>query len=240
MSEVVVDGPKFERASDRVFVGLGHSERKGLADGFLQALHELRIFTHIDAIPLNKMAGFMTRRANREEAKQRLLIGHSASVTRVPAALQVVAFNAPEPTSLFQLGRSAWALTGESKAIPHEQSAWKVGGAKDLTLAGLELMRSPFTSVRTPLQIALGYSAVDHLVKGAERFPAGRVLVHSTNDSFGFQDRADMQRAAENNVTTVMIPDHWHMSMLLEPKRTIELLTPVIFPERWDGSGRLQ
>ena len=230
MTEVSVFGPQFNIETNRVFIALGNSERRRIGEGLAQALHELRIFTHIDTVPLNKMAGFVTRGAFRDEAKRRFVIGHSAALTRLPHALQVAAINPPEPTSVHDLIVRANKLTKEK--VAKEPTAWE-SGPKDLALAAFELGRSPFTSARTPHMIAGGFSSVDYLINGEERFPAGRALVHSANDVFGFQKMGDLRCAGDNGVTAFMLPDHSHMSLLLEPKRTVGLLTPAIFPMPW-------
>lgn len=66
---------------------------------------------------------------------------------------------------------------------------------------------------------------------GAEDFPAGRAIVHSEYDGFGFYDLADMERAASSGVTTLVLPNHYHNEVLFAPNRTIDLMTPAIFPE---------
>lgn len=236
MKEVEVAGPGFTIESDRVFIGLGNSERKETGEGLAQAYQELGIFTHIDIVTLNEMAGLATRKALREEAKKRLLTPHSEGVTRVPAALQIVAFNPPEPTTLRDLAARAKAVTQEK--IPKESTAWQ-SGPKDMFLAGKELASSPFTSARTPLMIARGFSTVEYLADRAESFPAGRAIVHSDMDVFGFQNAACLNYAAEKGITTVMLPNHWHMSALLEPRRTVGLLTPTIFPMPWGTESDL-
>jgi len=154
-------------------------------------------------------------------------LGHSAFITRVPRALQVVAVNSPEQVSLLNLAKRAKAVLKDP--VAKEPGAHKTG-VRGLVGAGVELARSPVCSARTPLIISRGYSTAQQLASRVGDFPAGRAIVHSALDSFGFADLADMDYAGANGVTTVVLPDHYHNEVLFAPNRFVELLTPAIFP----------
>ncbi len=222
-----VKGPNFQIESDKAIVGLGHSERKHVGEFLARTIDELGIFRKIEIVTLNKSAGMIGRKALRRELESSFVIGHSAFITRVQRALQVVAINPPEPVSLINLAKRTKAVIDDP--IRKEHGAHKTGIA-DMIGAGFELARSPLSSARTPIMISRGYSTIEQLVARANDFPAGRAVVHSALDSFGFADLADMDYASNNGVTTVVLPNHYHNEALFAPNRLVSLLTPAIFP----------
>lgn len=147
---------------------------------------------------------------------------------RVPAALQIIAINPPEQVSFVDLLKRANEITKDK--FEKEVGSHKTGNG-DLAAAGLQLLSSPIASLVTPHRISQGYSTVDRLSDGAEDFRAGRAIVHSQLDGFGFYDLADLDLAASNGVTTLVLPDHYHNEVIFAPNRTIDLMTPAIFPE---------
>src|SRR5690606_4682930 len=143
MSNAIVNGPKFEIESDRAVIGLGHSERKEVGEAWEQALDDLDIFEKIDVVTLNRAAG-LTRFAIRQLLDQSTVFGHSAFITRVPHARQIVAINAPEQMPFFTLlGRALNDVTKEP--IVPEPEAHKTG-LGDMMKAGLEMARSPIST----------------------------------------------------------------------------------------------
>ncbi len=228
-------GPKFRLEASKAFVVLGHSERKRVGEFLAQSLDERRFFQNIweevedvEVITLNRSAAMINRAALAKEMRRRAVIAHSAGIMRIRGALQVIAFNPPEQVPFIELLKRANDIMADH--IEKESGAHK-GGILDMIGAGVELARSPLTTLVTPLRISRGYSTVDDLVGRYDDFPAGRAIVHSGRDSFRFQESADMQKAADDGISTVVIAEHYHMEALLAPNRTIDAITPFIFPE---------
>ena len=221
----VVRGPEFQIESDKAMIVLGHSERKEYGEFIASALDERRVFEDIDVYTLNHCAAYLGRKSVREAMKSRTVITHSAGIMRVPQALQIIAINPPEPVSFGQLLRRATEVA--KNPVVAEEGAPKTG-IGDLAKAGFELVRSPIASATTCLRIARGYSATAHLATGHNAFRAGRAMVHSELDSFGFAELADMERAAMAGVTTVLLADHYHNEVFFAPRSTLDLLTPEI------------
>lgn len=222
-------GPAFQVESDKAFLVLGHSERLEVGNFLAKTLDERHIFAELDVISLNRAAAYVGRASLREAMKHRTVITHSAAIMRVPRALQIIAINPPEEVSLGQLLKRANEVVKD--ALVPEEGAHKTG-LGDLAKAGLELARSPVVTVTTALGISRGYSSTERLAEGAEDFPAGWAMVHSEHDTFGFSNLCDLDRAAQAGVTTVVLPGHYHNEVLFAPNRTLDLLTPAIFPGR--------
>lgn len=219
---------RFRIESDRAFIVLGNSERREFGEYIGRALDAMRIFEDIDVFTLNHSAAMLGRASIRKAMETRTVITHSAGILRIPKALQIVAINPPEPVPLGQLiKRAVFEVTKDS--IDAEAGAPKTG-TSDMLKAGLELARGPISTIVTAQRIARGYSATRRLIEGAEDFPAGRAMVHSELDAFGFAGLADSDRAARAGVTTIMLPGHYHNEMLFAPRRTFNQLTPEIFP----------
>ena len=221
-------GPHFQIESRKAFVIGGHSERSTTGEFLARTLLARGIFEEIEVVTLNRTASLIHRGALRREMLNRTVITHSAAIIRVPAALQIVAINPPEQVSFVDLLKRANEIIKDK--FPIEEGAHKTGYG-DLAAAGVQLLGSPVTSLVTPIRIAKGYSSVDRLVAGADDFPAGRAIVHSEFDGFGFYNLADMGRASSSGVTTLVLPNHYHGEVLFAPNRTIDLMTPAIFSE---------
>ena len=221
-------GPRFQIESDKAFYLPGHSERKKTGEFMARTLVERGIFEDVEIVTLNRIASMIHRDALRREMLTRTVITHSAGIMRVPAALQVVAINPPEQVSFVDLLKRANEITKDK--FEKEVGSHKTGYG-DLAAAGLQLLGSPIASIVTPYRISQGYSTVDRLADGAEDFRGGRAIVHSQLDGFGFYDLADLDFAAVNGVTTLALPNHYHNEALFAAKRTIDLMTPAIFPE---------
>ena len=206
---------------------MGHSERVVAGKLLEKEIDSLGLFSDgIDLITLNQTSAMIGRRALREEMKKRTVITHSAGIMRLSGALQIVAINPPEKVGFVELLKRAQKITKDP--ITKEEGAHKTGFT-DLAGAGVELMRSPGTTFKTMNMISSGYSAVDQLILRADDFPAGRAIVHSERDTFGFSDLANMDLAALNGISTFMISGHYHNDVLLAPNKTLELLTPELF-----------
>lgn len=218
---------EFQVESDRAFIVLGHSERRRVGEFFATKLDERGLFGEIDVITLNQAAAKLGRKALHGEMKLRTVITHSAGITRIPAALQIIAINPPEQVSLTELIKRAMEIMNDP-IVPEEGS--HNTGFGDMIGAGFELVRSPASTIHTMSLIAKGYSAVRKLSGSANQFPGGRAIVHSELDGFGFSDLADKNLANMHGVTTITLPDHHHNEVLFAPGRTIDLMSPVIFP----------
>ncbi len=226
----VAMGPKFEFASDRAIIALGHSERKMVGEKWASEIDNLDIFEDIDVVTINRLDRLRDSSLLKSVMKKSTVFGHSAASTRIDEALQFVAINPPEPASTLDLLKAASKIANDP--IEPEVGSHKTG-LLDLLGAGLELADSPTSSISTIRRISGGYSAVEDLIaKGEKSFPEGRAIVHSELDGFGFSELANMHRAAGNGITAVEIPNHYHNEVLFAPKKTIGLLTPSIFPEQ--------
>jgi hypothetical protein len=220
-------GPKFTLESSRAVIVLGHSERLEVGQLLAETLDSRRFFEELDLVTLNRSAAILGRHALKEHMKRSTVITHSSGVMRIPCALQIVAINPPEPVSFIELVKRVQIVAKDN--IEAEPGA-HARGLLDLFKAGIELARSPITSMVTPIRISRGYSTVKDLSGRGSDFRAGRAIVHSDSDNFGFARLADMYTASENGITAVKLLNHHHNELLFAPGRTIDALTPAIFP----------
>ncbi len=225
---IEVAGPKFQIEADYAFILPGVSERREVCEYAASTLDQLRIFRDIQIVPFSERERYI-KASLLNALKISLAVTHSAGIIALRQALQVVAINPPEHVTMPQLVKRAMF------DVPNEQIVAEEGAHErnfaDRAKALLEMVRSLRITARETLAIANGYSAVEHLAAGAENFPAGRAIVHSEFDMYGFADLADMKRAADADITTVMLPEFYHNDFLFRPQAMTELLTPVIFPE---------
>lgn len=221
-----VSGPEFNIASDRLFIVGGNSERKEVLEPFARVIDSRGIFEKIDLITLNNLDGRSGR-----SIKQLMLVatvlGHSAAATRIKKARQFIAVNPPE--QLDYRDQIKCAMDVGNDPIDKEMDTYKTG-TLDLVKAGLQLVGSPLSTARTMHMIDEGFSGSSLLIRGAQDFPEGRAMVHSELDGFRFAQNAGLEAAALAGVTTLLLPGHYHNEMLLAPSRTVDLMTPVIFP----------
>lgn len=221
--------PTLEIASDRAIVLLGHTERHATGELLERTLLRHGLFSSITLATINDLD---TRSKKGKDLKAMMrdmsVISHSASIEYVEEALQVVAFNPPEKTSTVQLFVRAGKILRDK--VEKEPGVHK-GGLSDKLGAGFEFIRGPITSARTIRTIAKGYSTVEHFIAGADNFPGGTAIIHSGNDSFGFQHLADLNRAREAGIAVKVLDNHHHNELLFAPKRTMAAVTDVIeFP----------
>lgn len=233
MQDSIFWGPQFTIESKTAVIILGHSERREVGQLWLEALDRRKIFEDVDLITLNRAAAMMGRASLRQHLKRSTVFTHSASITRVEAAQQVIAINPPEPVDgLIELVRRAMEIGKDP--IVAEEGAHKTG-ALDLIKAAIELLRSPASTIATMHKIGRGaYSTVRELSERASDFPAGRAIVHSENDGFGFRDSADVLAAANAGITTGIVHVYggaFHNSILFSPDRMMSQLAPKILPE---------
>lgn len=221
-------GPQFELESGKAIIVLGNSERHEVGELWGRTLDERRLFDYVDVVTLNEAAALVGRASLRQRLKESTVFTHSAGVTRLAESRQVIALNPPEPVNgILELIRRANEV-GKDK-IPAEYGA-VVTGLADLTKAGFELARSPLSTVKTLWLIGhAGYSTVNTLIERAEDFPGGRAIVHCDADGFGFSS-ADMAVAADNGISTLEIQDAFHNSVLFQPSRILDEMTPTILP----------
>ncbi|MDQ3094146.1 MAG: hypothetical protein M3Q70_03150 [bacterium] len=225
-------GPKFNIESDTALIVLGTSERKETGELFARTLDARKIFEKVDVVTLNRAAAVLGRKALQEQMKRSTVITHSAGITRVREALQVIAINAPEHVSFFQLLKRASEVTKDP--VTKEPGSHQTG-LGDMAQAGLELLRSPISTVVTPTRIARGYSTSQRLMHGKLDFPAGRALVHTFPDTFGFIDAVNESVTTDyslpnSGVSYLAVPDQYHNDILFSPGRSIDAMTPFIFP----------
>lgn len=222
-------GPDFKVESGKAVIVLGNSERHEVGELWGKTLDERRIFDYVDVVTLNEAAARFGRASLRQRLKESVVFTHSAGITRLAEARQVIAINPPEPVAgVIELMRRA-AEVGKDKIDP-EYGAIKTG-AVDLTKAGLELARSPFSTVKTLWLIGrAGYSAVSALIERAEDFPAGRAIVHCDEDGFGFFANADLLAAVDNDIPTLVIEGAHHNEVLFRPSYILDEMTPTILP----------
>ena len=220
-------GPNFEIASDELIIIGGHSERKEALRFLAETIGNLGLFKDITIKTINNLDTKHSRGAIYEGMKKSTVMGHSAALTRVPAALQIIAINRPEQLDYRNEIKCAIGITRD--VIDKEEGAHKTGSI-DMLMAGIQMFGSPISSVRTMRLINSGFSATKRLAEGEVDFPAGRALVHSELDGFGFAANANMQLAASCGVTTLLLPEHHHNEVLFAPQRTIDMMTPSIFP----------
>lgn len=230
---VQVFGPKFELQTDSVVLIQGNTERRQVGEPLLRTLDRTGLFPrNIEAFTINEAGGRFSPNSRRLRSlfDISLVIGRSAASIYVPNALQILAFNSPEPipTRLEVLKRGA-KVGGDE--IEKEPDTYKTG-PWDLTKALAQVAVSPITSYRTINAIASGYSTSRRLIEGAEDFPAGRAMVHGMEDGFGFAASAydHVSELTEAGVTTVWIPEVSHNEILLAPGRVLENLRGNIFP----------
>lgn len=221
-------GPKFELASDELFIVGGNSERKEVMDFFASKLDERRLFEDINVVTLNRLDTKLGRGALFAAFRESTVLSHSSGLTRVPRALQIIAMNPPEPITIRQQIERASEIVNDQ--VVKEPGHHKTGSA-DMLKAGLQLAGSPISTFRTMSTIKHGYSGSNRLIGGVQDFPAGRALVHSDQDGFGFAELADMDVAASCGVTTLMLHGHHHNEYMFAPDLTIDLMTPTIFPD---------
>lgn len=226
----IPDTPGFNIESDHAVIVLGHSERLGVGQFWAEELDRRDLFEEIDVVTLNKTAAMIGRSSLRSHLKRSTVFTHSAGITRVNEALQVVTLNPPEPVAgLRELIRRATTIINDP--IEAETGAAKTG-ILDTALAGCELMRSPLSTLVTMYKIGLGgYSTVRELSEREADFPAGRAIVHSELDGFGFCESADMVSAENAGIVTVTVSqDAYHNSILYTPRKVLDAMTPAILP----------
>ena len=224
-------GPQFTIESDAAVIVLGHSERKSIGRFWAEELDQRGIFETIDVVTLNRAAAMIGRASLRDHLKRATVFTHSAGITRVDKALQVIAINPPEPVDGFrELIRRAMTITKDP--IEAEAGASKTG-LVDLALAGFEQLRSPISTFVTMHKIGIGgYSTVRELSLRGHDFPAGRAIVHSESDGFGFCESAELTIAEMAGVVTLTVSeDAYHNSVLYTPRRIMDEMTPTILPQ---------
>lgn len=224
-------GPQFTIESDAAVIVLGHSERQSIGNFWATELDQRGIFETIDVVTLNRAAAMVGRASLRNHLKRATVFTHSAGITRIDKALQVVALNPPEPVDgIRELIRRAMTIANDP--IEAEAGASRTG-LVDLALAGVELMRSPISTVVTMHRIGIGgYSTVRELSLREHDFPAGRAIVHSESDGFGFCESAELTIAEMAGVVTLTVSeDAYHNSILYTPRRIMDEMTPTILPQ---------
>lgn len=223
--------PRFEVQSSVATIILGNSERREVGGLLARTLDERRIFEDINLVTLNEAAAFIGRASLRELCGRSTVFTHSAGVTRILHALQIVAINPPEPVDgMMELMKRAVQVGGDQ--IVPETGAHETG-MRDLALAGLEQIRSPFSTLSTMYRIGRGgYSTVEALsLEGKTRFPAGRAIVHAESDGFGFSNEPKFEDAEAAGITTLMMDKTFHHNTLLfAPGRVLDAMTPTILP----------
>jgi hypothetical protein len=236
----ITNGPVFQVESNEAILLMGNSERKSTGQFLADTLVDQGVFDDIFIFTANESDTWAGRKALRSGLKTKTGLSHSIGAKYLldaleetgDTALQVVAFNAPEPTKILkQIWLASTKVTGEK--IDKETGAEHTGNKA--AWEALKEMTTGFSTTRkTMSSIARGFSGTQRLIDAARAnvFSAGQVMVHSEHDAFGFAQMADLGRAASAGVTTVMLSDHFHNEVLYAPGRTIDRLTPAVFPAR--------
>lgn len=224
------DGPKFEIESDRLVIGLGHSERKRVGALLASAFEQTGLFPRdIVLQTINEMDRLRGTKKQKDLLSDSTIVTHSGGSMYIEEGLQIIAFNAPEKVAAGPLIKRG-LVDIDKEEIVKESGAHKTG-LIDKALAGLQMFSSPITTYRTMSGIWNGYSASRKLAEAAVQFPAGRALIHSALDAFQFPGLADMELAARSGVSTAVIPNHWHNEILFAPHRTLTAVMPHILPQ---------
>lgn len=231
MAETIFAGPQVTFESDRAVAILGHSERREVGELWENTLERSGLFPRdIEVRTLNRSADPIGRLALRSLLKDSVLFTHSAGMTRVRQALQIVAFNSPESVATKRELIDCAVAIGKDEMI--NEPGCHETGFMDYAKAGLQLITSPFTTYRTMDMITNGYSTVDRLVNGAEDFPAGRAMVHTMRDGFGFAEKAfaRLDELTDADVSSAWLPNYHHNELLFAPAHVIEETRGHIFP----------
>lgn len=222
-----IGGPEFKIESDTATIQLGHAARRKVGEPFAEALDELGIFRDIQIFTTNQLASKLGRVARDEVIGKSIAFPHSIAFSRLPNALQVVAFNPGEPVPASESFIRAQLITQDE--IPKEPRT-VVPTAVDLALAGLELAKNLRTSFNTMMMLNKGYSSTDDMINrvASGDFPAGSVVVHSLADAFGFPSIENMERLSANGVAAFLVDDSFHNDYLFRPNQLVASL-PEIF-----------
>lgn len=221
----------FEIVSDDVLVVLGNSERSKTGELIGRTLARHNYFKNVHIATLNTMDSRTKRGKDaRAKAASMTVITHSAGIQYVDEALQIIAINPPEHRRYFELLKGSMRMVKDP--IADEPGAHERNFA-DMIGAAIEFLGSPITSARTVTGIARGFSTVEHLINHADAFPHGRAIIHCSQDAFGFQNHADLERAELNGITTQTI-DGFHTEFLFAPLRTMrDIQQRIYFPQVW-------
>lgn len=231
MSETVFGGPRFNVESDRALIGLGNSERREVGELAKATLEGSGLFPGgVEMLTINQLDRLSGSEKLKGLLEDSTIFTHSAAEVYIDSGLQIIAFNSAEPTPVKDLMQRAKAVGKELQIIDAEDGAYKTGHM-DTAKAAIQLACSPITSSRTISRISRGHSSSRKLAYAAEAFPAGRAIVHSENDTFRFQDSADLASANQSGVSTAVVPDSYHLSFLREPGRLFTAVMPHILPQ---------
>lgn len=217
----------FEIASPNAVIGLGHSERAEVGEFLARTLKNYGIFNTTRVVTTNDLYRLHLKTEIEEMMSESTVISHSAFPVHMRRQIkgpvkQLLAFNPPEPLSTWNSLRRAASVARDNVTKAPGHHTMGVFGILDTMKAGVELMGDIPTSFRTMREISDGFSTVEYLADHANQFTHGRAIVHVENDGFGFQNTCDYQRAQENGISTALIANGHHNSLLFDPKWLFE------------------
>lgn len=197
---------------------MGHSEGREVGGLWSRTLRNYGFAREVAVVTINDLS----RPEICDEVSDMLSAGTLYTHSAFPVHLdkingqlgQIVAFNPPEATKLPKLVRGMVQVAGDKH--PKEAGAHDTG-VKDLTLAGIEMFAHPRQSIDTVRKIVGGFSTLDYLMQESDRFPLGRLVVHSALDGFNFPANFDYECAETNGIRVARLEGHHHNEVLFRP-----------------------
>ena len=229
-------GPHMAIETDRAAIALGNSERSEVGEALANALIEVG-FENVETFTLNQLA--IGGSAVRDYFRGSFAISHSHGIARMPNALQVLAFNPSRELPYLESILRA-QMVGEDP-VDKEPEAHETG-IVDLLKAGLELARSPRTTLATMRDLNNGFNGTMSVIsrRSEGEFPAGSAMVHSFGDKFGFPNWGDMMLSARVGITTGLLygddtdnpgEGAYHNGLLFAPRTHLDAIRPIVeFP----------
>ncbi len=153
--------------------------------------------------------------------KGNLVVTHSAGLLAVNRALEVIALNPPEPTTLRKTIKGANAVNSSKNEGIEEGIV--VGGIFEVAK---ELGRHPVISAKIPLAIRT-FSSAQHLVDRAASFVNGRSLFYTDQDQFGFTRPEVVDYANQNGIFARILQGE-HNHAMFQPKDMLRQVTLAI------------
>jgi len=212
-----IGGPEFIPQTDTAAVVLGHSESRLVGYAMANALDELKIYNNIEIVTTNQLDSPEDNKSLIKFIESSAAYGHSMAVNRMPNAQQAVFVNPAEPLSYVEALIRAQLVT---KDIIEAEPDTRGNGLAGIAAAAIELAKSPKTGIQTMQRLAGGYSSTNDIIDRVKdgQFPLGVVVAHSMQDVFGFPDYGNLERLAENGITSYLLEDSVHNDFLYRPR----------------------
>ena len=201
---------------NKAFVVGGWSESEDFLWGLTNEISngDSRIVAEAEAITL--AAALRNKKRFNQEAKNRIVVAHSAGMMAVTNAGVIVALNAAEPTLVRQAVRGAVRVGTEPNIEPQTDFVKPTS----LSDGFIEIARHPSLLVTVPVRLR-SYSTIQTLVEGEAAFPDGRAYLPTEYDEFGFGSHNEVEQALEHGITARMLPGY-HNQPLLRPQEGAE------------------